>query len=1749
MVKNGNKQLLALGITIAMIAVAFASTGGFATQKESPVAEFVKIDPARISPAELVKKGSWIAPPVLKGAGGNSLSLAKPGARTDGIAMLEGFETMTPGNLPDAPWTAGEQPGSAVSWGPYDFEGDTAGQNPTNPPWLTIDGTTPLTYYMRNMEDTTAGQDLRGAYWNGDLGAFGTFNGDVTLLSEAPPAGAPGTLYAGLTSGTLAAHFNEGVDEGLSSYFGPVGIEPTGPVDHAFAGAWIYFSGTANQRLDFLLYDYQIGDGTAMQIVMFNGVTYWYPAGVQTAVTGATFAANSWHELFVEYWEANKTHKIWWDGVPRTTGQAWTDSTMTNIDGLIWFGGDGTAQPAANVYIDNFYHFIPPSGTVEDISVSNAWSSAEVGVNSCYLNQGNSVNVAYTQVSFNPFGWGYPAGIAFDVRTDTLANTNGATFFIKDFSGTNVMGLRFQNPNMQYYTGGGWTTFTAYAATTAYHISLSMSSFAKRYVEVSVNGTNYVTDASLGNTGAGIAGFRAQGTASTQSRIYFDNVQMTGNVHDATIRVNNTIAHTGSNSLKFWEGGAAGVSSVYAYPMGGEGIKYGEMWFWFYAAQPLGGGLVAYASSMGTTATLISLGDDLSGNMLYSPGQVKWVAGDGAGGGTIIDGPTFTPGTWNNISARYFISNHTFQALWNGASQGWYHFIWDTANDMDLIEFDGLAPNCPQEFYYDDIGLWIDNAPAKPTSVYVDMPPAVATTWNNYTVDQDVPIQGTLTGTYSNIDEIDPLDGLTEDIVETNPTVIQNVTLINNEGFESTTFPPTGWTSTGTGWARNTAQFHAGVASAANTGAAGVGDNGNLVSPAVSTAGANFMGVDFWWRHSVSGGTDFFLDYYDNTGVWDQILDIGSIATINTWVHFMSGQITDPQYLHAAFQIRFRAAQEAGDNTWIDEVIVYKVGPVTQPYSLEHRWRTQNIPAGADSLTLYVMATTSAAPDDSFVFGVGPTQYGPFTPTTVIVNSEYFMWYSAPMPLLTGQIYLQVTDSNSADMAQADTLYIDAIRIEWKDVAGSATSVQQATADPPDPANHGTVTGTFALTNPPYNSPPDANAQQITEVFVAGTTTTLFTEAFSVSVPPTSWSQSGPTNQWGQSATANAGGTAPEAMFTYYNAVNEWRLISPVIDTTGMIAMDLTWRTMVDDYAAGCTLWIQTSSDGATWANTAWTWASGGGNLAASIQGVHITTADVGSPTFRVAWAVTQDAYQIDYWYVDDATLTGNYSDKNSLEHRWTMQNLPANALSRNLCVRARTSATPNDNFVIGYSQILAGPYTPVITIDNSSYNNYTAALPLTFDGAFYLNVIDANSFDTTGLDTVYIDTITVNTTTSPVNTSVVVHWTKSTDDGGGANDVAGYNIYASDEYLGEGLTSTHTLIGSSPAGSTYFRHWSEADDRTYMNWYYVTAYDIYSTESNRSGNASKFNRAPAISYLGVSSGAGGNGTWTAWPGIVIPAGTPAVNIWTEVIDDTSTFEDIPKLNTAEWYDTSDPGAGLGTPLAFYAWVDYRTLGLRVDINTAAWAGGTNHHIFVRGHENGPGNTGNGWGAVLDIWINVTAAPVTYTLIPVIAGWNLVSTPWIPADATLPNVLLDTNGDTLWNRAMWCDANSPTRPWKQWYSGWDSSLSDLTAVNVAMGVWIYVTTVGDGFINVTGSAPGTTGIPLYAGWNMVGYPASNDGAYNVGNLKTDTGATIVEGFDGATTYRTQVLADPYVLKKGEGYWVYCPAPATWTISW
>jgi len=106
-------------------------------------------------------------------------------------------------------------------------------------------------------------------------------------------------------------------------------------------------------------------------------------------------------------------------------------------------------------------------------------------------------------------------------------------------------------------------------------------------------------------------------------------------------------------------------------------------------------------------------------------------------------------------------------------------------------------------------------------------------------------------------------------------------------------------------------------------------------------------------------------------------------------------------------------------------------------------------------------------------------------------------------------------------------------------------------------------------------------------------------------------------------------------------------------------------------------------------------------------------------------------------------------------------------------------------------------------------------------------------------------------------------------------------------------------------------------------------------------------------------------------------------------------------------------------------------------------------------------------------------------------GWNLIS---YPVDSSGPPqlVLNDNAGDgtTTWNMVRWFDNNDPADPWKTYSPFMPPNLCDLTKINNTMGLWVYITDIGDGYLTVSGQEPNSTSINLKSGWNLVGYPSN-----------------------------------------------------------
>jgi hypothetical protein len=257
-------------------------------------------------------------------------------------------------------------------------------------------------------------------------------------------------------------------------------------------------------------------------------------------------------------------------------------------------------------------------------------------------------------------------------------------------------------------------------------------------------------------------------------------------------------------------------------------------------------------------------------------------------------------------------------------------------------------------------------------------------------------------------------------------------------------------------------------------------------------------------------------------------------------------------------------------------------------------------------------------------------------------------------------------------------------------------------------------------------------------------------------------------------------------------------------------------------------------------------------------------------------------------------------------------------------------------------------------------------------------------------------------------------------------------------------------------------------------------------------------------------------------------------------------------IASAEYKEsTTDPGSG--------AWGGAipMTIGTNSPVEIASatvvptgWSSGQTHTFWVHGMD-----SMNNWGAgaKVDIYVLGEPLPLVWFNISVSStGWNLISIPLIGSTA-LPWALTDLvdggAGLVQWDRLMFYSPNAPMDKWKLYNKNWIGSLNDLTAVDRTMGVWINVTSVGDGSICIGGNSyPTSTSIQLWAGWNLVGYPSLSDDV-TVAEAFWGTGADAIEIFDSLAIYKTRVVGPTHILRTGEGYWVHVPVDSVWTVDW
>lgn len=175
--------------------------------------------------------------------------------------------------------------------------------------------------------------------------------------------------------------------------------------------------------------------------------------------------------------------------------------------------------------------------------------------------------------------------------------------------------------------------------------------------------------------------------------------------------------------------------------------------------------------------------------------------------------------------------------------------------------------------------------------------------------------------------------------------------------------------------------------------------------------------------------------------------------------------------------------------------------------------------------------------------------------------------------------------------------------------------------------------------------------------------------------------------------------------------------------------------------------------------------------------------------------------------------------------------------------------------------------------------------------------------------------------------------------------------------------------------------------------------------------------------------------------------------------------------------------------------------------------------------------------------------PDTTYDVPIHLGWNLISCPLIQNDTNILNVLNDSAGDgnTTWDKVRGYTNNGTVTTWTSYFTAKPPSLNDLLNIDHKMGIWINITSLGDGNLTFSGDYGNSTLIYLKAGWNLVGYPAQT--SKSITDALGGINDRPVEGYNGSASYLIVQLPGTYMMQPGEGYWVHVASDNTWTVDW
>jgi len=243
---------------------------------------------------------------------------------------------------------------------------------------------------------------------------------------------------------------------------------------------------------------------------------------------------------------------------------------------------------------------------------------------------------------------------------------------------------------------------------------------------------------------------------------------------------------------------------------------------------------------------------------------------------------------------------------------------------------------------------------------------------------------------------------------------------------------------------------------------------------------------------------------------------------------------------------------------------------------------------------------------------------------------------------------------------------------------------------------------------------------------------------------------------------------------------------------------------------------------------------------------------------------------------------------------------------------------------------------------------------------------------------------------------------------------------------------------------------------------------------------------------------------------------------------------------TVIWSLSSDDGSGLGSVVGYdvYRGNTFSNSGSSYGL-IASLPNGTSLFVDALRGEGDPGNYFYRVCAV-DVDSNVTCgrSQAGKFTRPLAEGLNLISIPLTQSSESTKDVLRTVKYDKVWYY------DSVSQRWRS-YMRHKTYGGELRGVDHTMALW--VNAVEDSNLTVAGIVPSLSLMHLHEGWNLVSFPSFN-ASYAVVDLRMDTGAMRVEGYDPTPPHHLRMLGDGEMLQAGYGYWVKVQADADWIVE-